>query len=430
MRSIRSLGLVPFALLVVFAGRDSAVAQGAGLAPVNPAPVAPKQDPASRQTQNDGDAKKGDKAAKAAPARRPMPGFVTFGQADWAGPNANPRAKIALEKYFEEAFPEGLRVGVDDKGMKSFELKSLKAVRKFLPNGGSSQILSDSSYEALEDCGALAGHLVAAKINLRFNQRGFLGEPEEGVKNPLVMKEIKFKRGVDGNVQGMSVERLVKLCDRALAGEFGKPDDAKTDFIDTNNDDKKDVCLDDLRRALTVLNANFEDGENDGRFVAKGYTNDPPPADAAAATGAAAAGGAAAGSASADADEDDGDDRIKAARKELEEANAERDRELERAEAEHDAEIAKARAEARRARDPAMFESKKAEFDAKYQRQKAEILKKHQEKLEKFRAKHGRPHPGKGKGLRLEGGDRGNRGDGNSGRGDGKNGEKDKKDGR
>ncbi|MBK6939569.1 MAG: hypothetical protein IPH13_05070 [Planctomycetes bacterium] len=412
MRSLRSLGLVA---LVVGIGAACAAAQDSGLAPVNPSPLAPKQDPASRLKQSGDAAKKADKPEKAAPTRRPMPVFVTFSQIDWAGPEANPRAKIALAKYFEEAFPEGLRVGVDEKGMKSFELKSLKAVRKFLPNGGKSGVLEDSSYESLEDCGSLAGHLVAAKINLRFNQRGFLGEPEEGVKNPLVMKEIKFKRGVDGNIQGMSVERLVKLCDRALAGEFGKPSDTKTDFIDTNNDDKKDVCLDDLRRALAVFNANFEDGENDGRFVAKGYTNDPP---VAAATGAAAAGGIAAGAAgAADADEDEGDDRAKQARKEFEEANAERDRELDRAEAEHDDEIAKARVEARRARDPAMFEAKKAEIDAKFQRQKAVILKKHQEKLEKFRAKHGRLHPGKGNGLRLEGGERGADG---SGRGNGK----------
>lgn len=412
MRSLRSFGLVSLAFIV---GASCAVAQDSGLAPVNPSPLAPKQDPASRLKQDGGDAKKADKAEKAAPTRRPMPVFVTFSQIDWAGPEANPRAKIALSKYFDEAFPDGLLVGVSEKGMKSFELKSLKAVRKFLPNGGKSGVLEDGSYEALEDCGSLAGHLVAAKINLRFNQRGFLGEPEDGVKNPLVMKEIKFKRGVDGNIQGMSVERLIKLCDRALAGEFGKPSDTKTDFIDTNNDDKKDVCLDDLRRALSVFNANFEDGENDGRFVAKGYTNDPPVADA---TGAAAAGGAVAGgAAAADSDEDDGDERTKAARKELEEANAERDRELDRAEAEHDDEIAKARAEARRAKDPAMFEAKKAEIDAKFQRQKAAVLKKHQEKLEKFRAKHGRSHPGKGKGLRLEGGERGNRGDAGPGRG-------------
>lgn len=412
MRSLRSIGLISFAMLVGAAGAN---AQDSGLAPVTPTPLAPKQDPASRLKQDGADAKKADKAA---PARRAMPKFVTFSQSDWAGPEANPRAKIALEKYFEEAFPEGLRVGVDDKGMKSFELKSLKAVRKFLPNGGKSDVLGGNSYEALEDCGALAGHLVAAKINLRFNQRGFLGEPEEGVKNPLVMKEIKFKRGVDGNIQGMSVERLVKLADRALAGEFGKPGDSKTDFIDTNNDDKKDVCLDDLRRALATFNANFEDGENDGRFVAKGYTNDPP-ADATGAAAAAAGGAAAAGA--ADADEDEGDDRAKQARKELEDANTERDRELEAAEAEHDEEIAKARAEARRANDPAKFESKKAEIDAKFQRKKAAILQKHQEKLEKFRAKHGRPHPGKGKGLRLEGGDRGE-----GGRGDGRDKDKGK----
>ena len=183
MRSLRSLGLVA---LVVGIGAACAAAQDSGLAPVNPSPLAPKQDPASRLKQSGDAAKKADKPEKAAPTRRPMPVFVTFSQIDWAGPEANPRAKIALAKYFEEAFPEGLRVGVDEKGMKSFELKSLKAVRKFLPNGGKSGVLEDSSYESLEDCGSLAGHLVAAKINLRFNQRGFLGEPEEGVKNPLV----------------------------------------------------------------------------------------------------------------------------------------------------------------------------------------------------------------------------------------------------
>lgn len=310
---------------------------------------------------------RGAKAAAKSPAR--LPRFVTFNQEQWGeGEDRDPRVAKLLAERFAEAFEEGLKIGEEGKGRFQVKFANGEAVAKFLPNRGAPGPLSADGREGAEDAGGLAGELIAARLNQRFNRLGMLGNAAAETQKDLALKDLVFRGGVAKDLVGRSLEDVLKLADRALAGEFGKARDPRQKRIDAGGDGEPDVSYQDLRNALHVANQNFREGRDDGRLVRPGK-GAPKPIE----------------------EESEVDDSETSP--EVEKAAAQRDRELEQAEDEFDRELDQARLEARKAGKPEQFAAKRVELERKLAAKRAEINARYDAKRLEIRSKWERKHP-------------------------------------
>ncbi len=334
-----------------------------------------------------GGPKGGAPAIKANAPAEAAPEFVTFTQDEWGeGPGASPKVTKLLEERFAEVFPDGLPVGSGNKKGKLFVFKSGEQIRKVLPLRGSAAPLSAESREGVEDAGALAGEMIAARLNQRFNRHGMLGDSPLAKKKDLELRDMQFEDGVAKPLIGKTVQQVFQWADAALGGEYGTPD-PKKDSVDVDGDGKPDVSFGDLRRALMIVNENFPHGERtEGRLALPGKVHAP-------------------------AEVDDPD-----IKKKIWDLLGRRDEKLKTLEDEHDIQIDKARAAARTDGKPEIFDAKRLELEGGLSTKKADILKSFEtERLalrKEWEAKHpnspgnGPPvEPGlKGKGKNKDGG--------------------------
>lgn len=190
--------------------------------------------------------------------------LVTFRQSDWAADDCGKDSAGDLrDDHFDAVFPNDLYIGDDAlDGDDDFAVKltSSSKVAKFLPQDGKSGALKQNATNPTSTAaGQLAGELVAAKLNVAFDEAGKF----DGIKkrDDLKLADMLFAKDVHVKLIGRSVLEVIALADEAIGGAAAMP-------LDVDGDSQGDVSHYELRKALEKFNANFEGGNhNEGVLV-------------------------------------------------------------------------------------------------------------------------------------------------------------------
>ena len=188
--------------------------------------------------------------------------FYSYTQGAWGAKCNGNNPACTRDANFPSVFPNGLVVGDQDGDDADNDfalvLTSSAAVENFLPDGGPSQPLSgDETNVANSSAGNIAGQLVAATINVAFDDAGVF----DGVKAVNgKLGDLVFVAGVVDGLMGMSVRDLLDLANLGISG-------AELEPFDTDGDLVGDVMLGDIADALAVINENFDNGNtNNGNL--------------------------------------------------------------------------------------------------------------------------------------------------------------------
>lgn len=189
--------------------------------------------------------------------------LCTFTQGGWGTDCSGGNPGCRRDEHFDSVFPNGVTLGdadgIDGDGDYALHFSSSAAVAAFIPVGGKPAALTADAHDPTGSAaGVFAGQLLAAKLNLAFDDAGALDDCKGRID--LLLGDLVFVSGVDADLIGMSVRDLIDLADVAISGALGGA-------IDLDGDGSDDVTLSDLSTALDVLNNNFDDGtSNDGHL--------------------------------------------------------------------------------------------------------------------------------------------------------------------
>ena len=138
-----------------------------------------------------------------------LTGLETYSQGGWHAPAQGNNAGVIRDAHFTDVFPSGLVVG--DPNHFTMTFTSAQAVANFLPAGGNSQVLTQNLTNPANasQTGNWAGQIVAAMMNVEFNDAGYLGS---GVNK---LKDLIF---LAGPFQGMSVSNFLNVANNAIGG--------------------------------------------------------------------------------------------------------------------------------------------------------------------------------------------------------------------
>ena len=138
-----------------------------------------------------------------------LTGLETYSQGGWHAPAQGNNAGVIRDAHFTDVFPSGLVVG--DPNHFTMTFTSAQAVANFLPAGGNSQVLTQNLTNPANasQAGNWAGQIVAAMMNVEFNDAGYLGS---GVNK---LKDLIF---LAGPFQGMSVSNFLNVANNAIGG--------------------------------------------------------------------------------------------------------------------------------------------------------------------------------------------------------------------
>lgn len=199
--------------------------------------------------------------------------FHTYSQRAWGETCAaddSPACRLA--EHFTTLFPTGLVLGdgdgIDADDEHALVFGSAAAVGMFLPIAAERPIatLDRSLTDPLPDerglGGALAGELLAAKLNVLFDAHGLSPSSMDGT----TLGELEFVDGVADAFVGHTVRDVIALADGILAGRDDLAIDelgASTRTVDVDDDGEPDVSARDVTAALATFNANYADGTTD-----------------------------------------------------------------------------------------------------------------------------------------------------------------------
>jgi len=187
--------------------------------------------------------------------------FCGFTQGGWGSTCTRNNPGCLRDEFFDTVFPNGVILGdsdgVDADSDFAIIFTSSAAVEAFLPAGGKPDLLDQDAVDPTTTAaGVFAGQLLAAKLNVGFDDAGFLDSCKE--RDELLLGDLVFADCVDDDLIGMSVRDLIDHADKVISGALGSgPFD-----IDGDGDD--DVTISDISDALTKFNENFENGGNAG----------------------------------------------------------------------------------------------------------------------------------------------------------------------
>ena len=188
--------------------------------------------------------------------------FYGYTQGAWGAKCAGQNVACTRDANFATVFPNGLVVGdqdgVDGDSAYALVLTASSKVQDFLPDGGPSVPLAGNEVNvANSSAGNIAGQLVAATLNVAFDDAGVF----DGVKAVTgKLGDLVFVGGVDDDLIGMSVRDLLDLANLGISGAVLEPFDVDGDFVG-------DVMLGDIADALAVINENFDNGNtNNGNL--------------------------------------------------------------------------------------------------------------------------------------------------------------------
>jgi hypothetical protein len=127
------------------------------------------------------------------------------------------------------------------------------ALAAFLPQTGACGVLGADATDATTcSGGALAGELLAAKLNLNFDDGS--GFADLKFRDDVLLGDLVFGSGVTTPFLGMSGRTLVGLADQVLSGALGAGP------YDLDGDSVPDATATDVHDALVAFNAAFDGG--------------------------------------------------------------------------------------------------------------------------------------------------------------------------
>jgi hypothetical protein len=188
-------------------------------------------------------------------------GLCTFTQGGWGSTCHGGNPGCLRDQNFASVFPTGVTLGdadgIDGGGDGAFALHftSSAAVEAFLPAGSTAGVLTaDQTDPTTSPAGVFAGQLLAAKLNLAFDDAGAL----DGCKTRVDLKlgGLVFTGGVDSDLLGWTVREVIDLSDAAISGALGSGP------FDIDGDGQDDITISDLSNALDVINENFDEGKS------------------------------------------------------------------------------------------------------------------------------------------------------------------------
>jgi len=178
--------------------------------------------------------------------------FYSFTQGGWGqdcSGGADGFPGCFRDLHFDSVFPNGMTLGdpdgPDGDGVYSLVLETSQAVADLLPNGSTpGPLTADEVNPLVSSAGVLAGQLVAAKLNVAFDDAGVF----DGLKNNTVIKtgDLVFVGCVPVYLLGRTVRQVIAVTDGYIAGNVFLP---------------PGVTASDLGAALDVVNNNSVDGE-------------------------------------------------------------------------------------------------------------------------------------------------------------------------
>lgn len=182
--------------------------------------------------------------------------LCTFTQGGWGTNCSGGNPGCRRDQYFASVFPNGLTIGdadgIDGDGEFALHFSSSAAVAAFVPAGGKAGALNGDAHDPLSSsAGVFAGQLVAAKLNLAFDDAGALDDCKG--RTDLDLGDLIYVAGVDSDLLGWSVREVIDLADQAISGALGSS-------IDLDGDGAGDLTISDLNTALDLLNNNFDNG--------------------------------------------------------------------------------------------------------------------------------------------------------------------------
>ncbi len=138
-----------------------------------------------------------------------LTGFLTYSQGGWGSPAHGNNPGAVRDAYFSLVFPTGLVVG--DPSNFTIHFSSASAIQSFLPAGGSDNPLTQNLTDPANSngIGNWAGQIVAAEMNLGYDEAGYLGN---GFAD---LKDLKY---ISGPFAGMTIEDFLIIANTALGG--------------------------------------------------------------------------------------------------------------------------------------------------------------------------------------------------------------------
>ncbi len=204
--------------------------------------------------------------------------FHTYSQRAWGDMCMGTDAPSCWrDTHFAALFPMGLVIG-DTDGLDTDDAHALvfetpEALGEFLP------LADDADVTSLQQSltnpapterglgGAMTGELIAAKLNVAFDQRGLMPTSMERT----ALSELVYIDGVTPSLVGRSVGDIIRLADDAIAGvhgPFANSAAVATKSLDTDDDGTGDTSLHDVHIALALLNGNFANGKTNAGHLA------------------------------------------------------------------------------------------------------------------------------------------------------------------
>ncbi len=182
--------------------------------------------------------------------------LVTFTQCQWGESCCGGNFGCFRDCNFPKVFPNGLiagdKDGPDGDQIWALKLTNSDAVEDFLPESGySHQFERDLVNPHSTPAGAWGGELVAAKLNVAFDDAGLFDPWKK--KDQIKLGDLVFVHCVHPKLLGLSVRDVIAISDLAISRAVAVP-------VDVDNDGIGDVQLWDLRDALEDLNENFANG--------------------------------------------------------------------------------------------------------------------------------------------------------------------------
>ncbi len=165
-----------------------------------------------------------------------LTGYTTFTQGGWGNPSNSTPGGIR-DANFSIVFPSGMIVG----GTKTAKFTSASAIKDFLPAGGTAGAFTTNyTNPSSTSAGVIGGQLVAATLNVEFNDAGKLGS------NPVKIGNLVI---ASGPFSGKTVYQLLNYANIAIGGGTSS------------------CTISDLNSALTAFNENYDNGTVNKGFL-------------------------------------------------------------------------------------------------------------------------------------------------------------------
>lgn len=154
------------------------------------------------------------------PSLQPIGGqagnWTTFTQGGWGStPSGNNPGQL-LSTRFDSVYPFGLEVGIPGGAGHSMVFSSAAAINIYLPAGGQSGKLTESTTDASSsNAGVLGGQVTALRLNVDFAWMDIL--PATPPATPTDFGDLVYKRAGD-TLDGMSVVDILFAAEDALGG--------------------------------------------------------------------------------------------------------------------------------------------------------------------------------------------------------------------